>query len=115
MQTIYANFFIASPRITRQPVSCTFRNNERNVLAFIVAADGIGHINYLWQKYDPYSNSWILVSSRALNDSSPYLNFSYITEEDQGIYSCTVTNYDGSMTSVNATITVFGRFGCKGI
>ena len=105
--------FLDSPRITRQPVSCIFRQNERNASAFIVAADGIGHIHYQWQKYDQYSDSWIPVSSRALNDTSPYLNFSVVTEEDQGIYCCTVTNYDGSVTSANATITVFGRFSCK--
>ena len=105
--------FIDSPRITQQPVSCTFRQNERNASAFIVAADGIGHIHYLWQKYDPYTDSWIPVSSRALNNTSPYLNFSIVTEEDQGIYCCTVFNYDGSVTSANATIIVFGRFNCK--
>ena len=72
----------------------------------------MGNIDYLWQKYDSNSDSWIPVSSRALNDSSPYLNFNVVTEEDQGIYCCTATNYDGSVTSVNATITVFGRSGC---
>ena len=77
---------------------------------FEIAAVGVGHIHCLWQKYDPYSNAWIPVSSRTLNDTSPNLNFSIITEEDQGIYHCIVTNYDGSVTSDNVTISVFGMY-----
>ena len=95
-----------------QPVSRIFRHNERNVSAFEIAAVGTGHIHHLWQKYDQYSNSWTPVSSRTLNDTSPNLNFSIITEEDQGIYHCIVTNYDGSVISDNVTITVFGMYVC---
>ena len=101
--------YIDSPRITMQPVSRVIRYNERNVLVFEIAATGVGHVNYLWQKYDSYSDSWISVSSRAVNDTSPTLNFKVIAEEDQGIYHCVVTNYDGSVTSDNVTITVFGK------
>ena len=103
-------FSTASPRITLQPVSHTFRHNKRNVPVFEIAAVGAGHVHCLWQKYDPYSNAWIPVSSRSLNDTLPYLNFSTIAEEDQGIYHCIVTNYDGSVTSDNVTITVFGKY-----
>ena len=74
----------------------------------MVVATGVGHIYYLWQKYDSYSDSWILVSSRAEDDTSLTLNFSIITEEDQGVYRCIVANYDGSVISDNVTITVFG-------
>ena len=109
MNVKHVNFCIASPRITRQPVSYTFRHNKRNVQAFIISADGVGHIQYLWRKYDPYSNNWIPVSSRALNDTVPNLNFSVIMKEDQGIYYCIITNYDGNVTSDNVTLTVFGR------
>ena len=91
-----------------QPVSRTFRQNERSTSVFTIAADGAGQMHCLWQKYDLYSNTWTPVSSRSLNDTSPNLNFSVITEEDQGIYHCIVTNYDGSVTSDNVTITVFG-------
>ena len=101
---------VDSPRITSQPVSSVIRHNERNVLAFEIAATGVGHVYYLWQKYGSYSDSWISVSSRAVNDTSPSLNFKVITEEDQGIYHCIVTNYDGSVTSDNVTITVFGEW-----
>ena len=68
----------------------------------------MGHLYYLWQKYDSFTDSWIAVSSRALNDTLPYLNFTTVTEDDQGIYHCIVTNYDGSVASVNATIAVYG-------
>ena len=92
-----------------QPASHIVRHNRKNVPAFGIIATGVGHLHYLWQKYDSFTDSWIPVSSRALNDTSPYLNFSTITQDDQGIYHCIVTNYDGSVTSDNATITVFGK------
>ena len=91
-----------------QPTSRTFKYNKRNVPVFEIVATGVGHITYLWQKYDSYNNSWVSLLSRAMNDSSPNLNFSLITEEDQGIYHCIVTNYDGSVTSDNVTLTVYG-------
>ena len=101
--------FTASPIITLQPTSRTFKYNKRNVLAFEIVATGVGQIEYMWQKYNPLTDSWIPVSGRAINDTSPTLNFSVITEEDQGMYHCMVSNYDGNVTSDNATITVFGR------
>ena len=101
--------FTASPIITLQPASHTFKYNKRNVLAFEIVATGVGQIEYMWQKYNPLTDSWIPVSGRAINDTSPTLNFSVITEEDQGMYHCIVSNYDGNVTSDNATITVFGR------
>ena len=84
------------------------RRNEKNVLAFEIAATGVGHVDYLWQKYDSYSDNWIPVSSRAVNHTSATLNFKVITEEDQGIYHCVVTNHDGSVSSDNVTIALFG-------
>ena len=86
-----------------------FRHNERNISVFEIVATTINNINYLWQKYDSHSNSWISVSSRAVNDTSATLNFKVITEEDQGIYHCVVTNHDGSVSSDNVTITVYGK------
>ena len=61
------------------------------------------------KKYHLFTDSWIPVSNRVVNEASPNLNFNIITEEDQGIYHCIVTNYDGSVMSDNATITVFGK------
>ena len=92
-----------------QPTSRTFEYNRKDVLVFEIFATGVGQIEYLWKKYDPFTDSWIPVSSRAINSTSPILNFSVITEEDQGMYHCIVTNYDGIVTSDNVTITVFGR------
>ena len=99
----------ASPIITLQPKSHTLRYNKRNVSVFEIVATGVGHVYYMWQKYDSFTDSWVPLSSRAVNDTSPNLKFSTITEEDQGIYHCIVANYDGNVTSDNVTITVFGR------
>ena len=41
--------------------------------------------------------------------TSPNLKFSVITEEDEGVYRCVVTNDDGSVISDNATIHVYGE------
>ena len=92
-----------------QPVSRVIRHNERNISVFEISTTGVGNIDYLWQKYDSFADSWIPVSSRVVSETSRYLNFNIITEEDQGIYHCIVTNYGGSVMSDNATLTVFGK------
>ena len=99
---------IVSPTITLQPLSYVSRRNVKNVLVLEIAATGVGHVDYLWQKYDSGSDSWISISSRAVNDTSATLNFKVITEEDQGIYHCVATNHDGSVLSDNVTIALFG-------
>ena len=40
---------------------------------------------------------------------SPNLKFSNITEDDEGVYRCVVTNDEGSVISDNATIVVYGE------
>ena len=100
---------IVSPVITIQPNSQVIKDKERNFLVFWVFATGVGHLYYQWQKYDPFSNSWIPPSNRAENIKSFNLTFSVITEEDQGIYHCIVSNDDGHVVSENATITVYGK------
>ena len=54
---------------------------------------------------------WIPVSGRAVHNTSPTLKYSVITwtRLRKGMYHCIVTNYDGSVTSDNVAITVFGR------
>ena len=47
---------------------------------------------------------------RVVNSTSPKLKFSMISEKDEGIYHCVITNDDGSVTSDNATITVYGMY-----
>ena len=108
MQFIFIPTYIASPVISIQAKSKTFKNKEGNVLALWIVATGVGPIHYKWQKYDPFSKSWIPPSSRAENITSPNLMFSVITEEDQGLYYCIASNDDGSVASDPANIIVYG-------
>ena len=80
-----------------------------NVTAMSCSAVGMTPINYQWEKYHSSNNSWISPSHRAVNITSPDLKFSVITEEDEGVYRCVVTNDDGSVMSRNATIRVYGE------
>ena len=92
-----------------QPKSQTVKEKETNVLALWIAATAVGPIHYQWQKYDPYTNSWISPSNRADNITSPNLTFNVITEEDEGLYHCIASNDDGNVLSHNASITVYGK------
>ena len=92
-----------------QPKSQTFKDKERNVLALWIAATGEGPVYYKWEKYDPFSDSWIPPSSRAENIKSLNLTFSVITDEDQGIYHCIVSNDDGHVVSYDANVIVYGK------
>ena len=70
----------------------------------------MGPTFYQWEKYQLFNNSWIKPSSRAVNTTSPSLVFSVITEEDEDVYRCVVTNANGdTVVSENATISVFGK------
>ena len=82
---------------------------EKNHQALWIAATGSGYIQYLWQKYDSSSNSWIMPSNRVVNITSPNLTFSIITKEDQGIYRCVISNDDGSVVSDEVNIFVYGK------
>ena len=71
---------------------------------------GMGHIYFKWEKYHTVNSSWIKPSHRAVNITSPNLEFSVIKEEeDEGVYHCIITNDDGSVISDNATILVYGK------
>ena len=87
----------------------TVREGELNVIAVSCLAIGIGSIYYQWKMYYLLDNSWISPSHRAVNITSPNLTFSVITEEDEGVYRCVVTNNDGSVISDNATVHVYGE------
>ena len=106
---LHVFFSTASPIITTQPKSQTFKDNEKNILTLWIIATGIGPIYYQWQKYNPFSNSWISPSSRADNIISPNLTFTVITEEDEGLYRCIASNDDGDVFSDYANITVYGK------
>ena len=74
------------------------------------SAVGMDPIYYQWQKYNSSNNSWMSPSHRAVNVTSSDLKFSVIREKDEGVYRCNVTNDDGSVTSDNATIHVYGEY-----
>ena len=78
-------------------------------MALCCSAIGMRPIYYRWEKYYLSNNSWIRPSHRAVSVTSPNLKFNVITEEDEGVYHCTVTNDDGSVISDNATIHVYGE------
>ena len=85
------------------------REGSFSVTAVFSLAIGIGSIHYQWEKYHLFNNSWISPSHRAVNITSPNLTFSVISEEDEGVYRCVVTNNDGSVVSNNATVHVYGE------
>ena len=87
----------------------TIREGDLNVIAVSCFAFGIGFNQYQWEKYHSFNNSWISPSHRAVNITSPNLTFSVISEEDEGVYRCVVTNNDGSVVSNNATVHVYGE------
>ena len=89
----------------------TIREGDLNVTIVSCLAIGIGYIKYQWEKYHLLNNSWISPSHRAVNITSPSLTFIVITEEDEGVYRCVVTNTDGSLIIIsdNATIHVYGE------
>ena len=77
------------------------------------SAVGMGPIYYQWEKYNSFNNSWISPSRRAVSITSSRLKFNVIREEDEGFYRCIVTNDDGSVTSDNATLRVYGEYSYK--
>ena len=107
---MYHCYFVARPIITTQPSSAVISKNNNDIDTMECLATGMGPILYKWEKYQSSSNSWIRPSYRAVNITSSKLIFSLITEEDEGVYHCVVTNDDGSVISDNATITVYGEF-----
>ena len=103
-------FLLALPTITKLPISTTVRAGSESTTALWCTATGIGPIHYRWEKYQLSDGSWITPSNRALDITSSKLVFSVVTEEDEGVYHCIVTNDDGSVVSDNATITVYGEY-----
>ena len=90
-------------------MSTNIKGNDLNVTALYCSAVGIGPIYYHWEKYDSSSNTWINPSNRVISSKKQNLKFSTITEDDEGIYHCIVTNDDGSVISDNATVSVYGK------
>ena len=69
----------------------------------------LGYVTLSMAKYNSVNDNWIKPSHRAMNVASPDLVFNVITEEEEGIYCCIVTNIDGSISTNNATITVYSK------
>ena len=107
---MYHCYNVARPIITTQPSSVVISKSNNDIDTMECVATGMGLILYKWEKYQSSSVSWIRPSKRVANITSPKLTFSFITEEDEGVYRCVVTNDDGSVISDNATITVYGEF-----
>ena len=99
---------VAFLSITKQPESVLLKMESSQTNGLFCLVTGIGPIYYQWEKYHSADDSWIKPSYRAENISSHHLVFNGITEDDEGIYHCVVTNSDGSVVSDNATITVYG-------
>ena len=99
---------LARPVITAQPTSDTVRVGYEST-ALWCSANGTSQISYQWEKYQSSNDSWINPFHRVVNITSPELRFDKVSEEDEGIYHCIVTNDDGSVVSDNATITVYGK------
>ena len=103
----YIRTYVAPLMISNQPKSVVVRENDGASLE--CSAYGIGPIFYEWEKYWSANDSWIMPLNDFINITSSKLIFDAITEEDEGIYHCVVFNDDGSVTSNNATITVYGK------
>ena len=106
---MYHYYNIARPIITTQPSSVALRNGNEDVHTMECTATGISPIIYKWEKYESLSNSWVRPSNRAADIKSTKLTFTVITEDDEGVYHCVITNNDGSVMSDNATITVYSK------
>ena len=104
------HFAVALPSITVQPAPQKLKREDMNITAISCSAIGMGPIYYKWEKHYSSNNSWIRPSHRAMNITSPDLTFSVISEEDEGVYRCVVTNDDGSVISNNATIHIYGKY-----
>ena len=96
-----------------QPVPIALKSGDLNVIAISCSAVGMGPIYYRWEKYNTSNYSWNSPSHRAVNIASSGLKFNVITEEDEGVYRCIATNDDGSVTSDNATVHVYGEYSYK--
>lgn len=106
---LYIYFSTASIQFIIQPnASVEYKQNKTNVNPFECLATGMGTIHYVWEKYFPLNNSWIRPSDRVVNVTSRRLEFSVITEEDEGVYHCVATNEDDMVVSSSSNIIVYG-------
>lgn len=85
---------VIAPTITTQPVSASA--NEGDTATFTVVASG-DDLSYQWKK-----NGTAIAGATAAS----YTTSALAAADDQSLYSVTVTNAGGTVTSDNATLTV---------
>ena len=100
----------ALPVIIKQPISNKCKRNSNKPCELECYANGIGFIQYKWEKYQSSGNGWIRPSQRAVDITSPKLILSVTTEEDEGVYRCVVSNHDGSVVSKSVNVTAYGEY-----
>ncbi len=88
------------PAITAQPASRT--NNAGTTATFSAVASSLSALTYQWQK----DGTNLLNAGRISGATNSTLTIATVSNSDAAIYSVTVTNLAGSVTSSNATLTV---------
>jgi uncharacterized repeat protein (TIGR03803 family) len=98
MGTIFR--LVLSPVITIQPQIVT--SNAGVTVTFLVSATGLNRMVYQWQK-----NGTNLVNSGNISGANTNsLKITGISDSDTASYSVIITNFFGTVTSSNATLTV---------
>ena len=98
MGTIFR--LVLSPVINVQPQIVT--SNAGVTVTFLVSATGLKPMVYQWQK-----NGTNLVNGGNISGTTTNtLNITSISDNDAGSYSVIITNFFGTVTSSNATLTV---------
>ncbi len=88
------------PTITTQPANRT--NNAATTATFSVVASSLGPINYQWQK----DGTNLVNGGKFSGATTNTLTITSVSSNEAAIYSVTVTNLAGRVTSSNATLTV---------
>ena len=91
---------VVPPSITTQPASRT--NNAGSTATFSVVASSLSPLSYQWQK----NGTNLVEGGNLAGITNSTLTITSVSDSDAGIYSVTVTNLAGSVTSSNAMLTV---------
>ena len=86
---------LVSPTITSQPTNITALAGGN--ATFTVTADGTAPLNF----------QWTLNNTNLTDATNLILTLSSLTSDQAGVYSVTVTNLAGSVTSSDATLSVY--------
>ena len=92
--TLTVNAAVAAPKITLQPISKTVSVGAN--VSFMVGASGTAPLSYQWLKD----------GSPVASGTGPSLLLNNVQENQSGVYTATVSNLAGSVTSAAATLTV---------